>query len=71
MTFYTTPRPPTFGPAPCPFSVGQRVWYRREQYNIEVITERYIDLYDDRNGSARVLRASDDICALRAVEVGT
>jgi hypothetical protein len=65
-----TPQPPISSPSPCPFSVGQRVWYRREQYNIEAITGRYIDLYDDFNGSARILRASDDIRALRTVEVG-
>ena len=51
------------------FGVGQVVLYRRERYAVEAITERYIDLYDDVNGSARILRASDDVRALRAVEV--
>lgn len=47
------------------FGVGQLVLYRRERYAIEAITPRYIDLYDDVNGSARILRASDDVRALR------
>ena len=43
--------------------------YRRERYAIEAVTDRYIDLWDDDNGSARILVNTDDIRALRPLEV--
>lgn len=51
------------------FGVGQYVLYRRERYAIETITDRYIDLWDDENGSARILINSDDIRAVKPLEV--
>ena len=51
------------------FGIGQLVVYRRERYAIEAVTDRYIDLWDDENGSARILLNSDDIRAVRPVEV--
>lgn len=47
------------------FGVGQFVLYRRERYAIESITDRYIDLWDEENGSARILINSDDIRAIK------
>lgn len=56
--------------APLPnFGIGQLVLYRRERYAIEAITDRYIDLWDDENGSARILLNSDDIRAVRPMAV--
>ena len=51
------------------FGVGQVVLYRRERYAIEAITDRHIDLWDEQNGSARILINSDDIRAIRPLEV--
>lgn len=51
------------------FGVGQLVTYRRERYAIEAITDSYIDLYDEENGSARIRFTSDDIRAIRPVAV--
>lgn len=56
-------------PAPLSFGIGQLVLYRRERYAIEAMTERYVDLWDEKNGSARILLNSDDIRALRPLEV--
>lgn len=50
------------------FSLRQFL-YRRERYVIEAITERHIDLYDV-HGSARILRHSDDVRAIRPLGVG-
>lgn len=51
------------------FGIGQFVLYRRERYAIEAITDRHIDLWDDENGSLRVLINSDDIRSLKLLEV--
>lgn len=51
------------------FGIGQLVTYRRERYAIEAITDRHIDLWDDENGSLRVLINSDDIRSLKPLEV--
>ena len=51
------------------FGVGELVSYRRERYAVEAITERYIDLWDEINGSARILRNSDDYRAIRPLQV--
>ncbi|WP_291426633.1 hypothetical protein [Deinococcus sp.] len=51
------------------FGVGQFVLYRRERYAIEAITDRHIDLWDEENGSARILINSDDIRAIKLLEV--
>lgn len=51
------------------FGVGQLVIYRRERYAIEAITDRHIDLWDEQNGSARILIHSDDIHSVRPIEV--
>lgn len=51
------------------FGVGQLVTYRRERYAIEAITERHIDLWDEENGSLRILLNSDDIRSVRPIEV--
>lgn len=60
----------TKAPARLPdFGVGQCVLYRRERYAIEAITDRHIDLWDDENGSLRILINSDDIRAIRPLEV--
>ena len=49
------------------FQVGQRVSYKRDHYAVETVTDTYIDLYDDLNGSARVLLSSSDWNAVRPV----
>lgn len=54
-------------PAPPSYGVGQRVTYRRERYTVEAVTDSYVDLYDEENGSARILFASTDIHAVRQV----
>lgn len=51
------------------FGIGQFVLYRRERYAIEAITDRHIDLWDEENGSARIFINSDDIRAIRPLEV--
>ncbi|GAA5534118.1 helix-turn-helix domain-containing protein [Deinococcus aluminii] len=51
------------------YGVGQLVTYRRERYAVEAITDRYIDLYDAENGSARILIGSDDVRSIRPLEV--
>lgn len=51
------------------FGVGELVMYRRERYAVENVTDRYIELYDEENGSARILRNSDDYRAIRPVQV--
>lgn len=51
------------------FGVGQFVLYRRLRYAIEEITDRYIDLWDEENGSARILIHTDDIRSVRPLEV--
>lgn len=51
------------------FEIGERVTYRRERYAIETITDRYIDLWDEENGSARILINSDDIRGIKPLEV--
>jgi hypothetical protein len=50
------------------YGVGQRVTYRREGYTVEAVTERYLDLFDEQDGSTRVLFTSTDIHAVRPVQ---
>ena len=50
------------------FQPGQRVSYKREAYTVENVTDTFIDLYDDVNGSSRVLLASSDWSAVRVIE---
>jgi hypothetical protein len=50
------------------FRTGQRVSYKREAYTVENVTDTFIDLYDDVNGSSRVLLASSDWSAVRLIE---
>lgn len=69
---YRSRKTPKSSKAPDPFpdfGVGQIVSYRRERYAIESVTDRYIDLQDDENGSARIFYNSDDIRAVRPLEV--
>lgn len=47
------------------FHVGQRVTYKRDAYTVEQVTDTYVDLYDDENGSSRVLLSSSDWAAIR------
>lgn len=51
------------------YQVGDRVTYKRESYTVEAITDTYIDLYDDKNGSTRIYLASNDWNALHLKEV--
>lgn len=66
---YRSRQPETRRQAAPQFGVGQRVLYRRERYTVEAVSERYIDLYDEQNGSARILLNSDDAHSLRPLEV--
>ena len=65
-----TPLPKASDPAAPPnvaFTVGQRVSYKRYPYTVEVVGETYIDLYDAENGSSRILFASSDFSAIKAI----
>lgn len=64
-----TAKSPKVTAPPPDFGVGQFVLYRRERYAIEAITDRHIDLWDEENGSARIFINSDDIRAIRPLEV--
>lgn len=64
----TTPTDPANPPAVA-FEVGQRVSYKRDQYTVEAVTDRHIDLFDERNGSSRITFASSDFAAIKALGV--
>ena len=49
------------------FHVGQRVSYKRDQYDVEHVGATYIDLYDPVNGSSRIAFASSDFVAVKAI----
>ena len=49
------------------FQVGQRVSYKRDQYDVEHVGATYIDLYDPVNGSSRIAFASSDFIAVKAI----
>jgi len=51
-------------PPPVALEVGQRVSYNGDQYTVEALTDRHIDLFDERNGS-RITFASSDFAAIR------
>lgn len=51
------------------FNVGQRVSYKRDKYTVEAVSDTYIDLYDEVNGSSRITFASSDFTAIKAVGV--
>ena len=53
--------------APTPFQVGQEVLYMREHYTVEAVTDSFLDLYDDRNGSVRLSRNSSDFASVKQV----
>lgn len=50
------------------FEVGTRVLYQREGYTVEELTATYVELYDEKNGSVRVLRSSPAWTMLRRLE---
>lgn len=50
------------------YRVGDRVTYRREGYTVEAVTDTYVDLYDDVNGSTRITLASSDWTAIKPVQ---
>lgn len=50
------------------FEVGARVLYQREGYTVEELTATYVELYDEENGSVRVLRSSPAWTMLRRLE---
>lgn len=52
------------------FHVGQRVSYKRDQYDVEHVGATYIDLYDPVNGSSRIAFASSDFVAVKAIGGG-
>lgn len=53
--------------APTQFQVGQEVRYMRENYTVEAVTDSFIELYDDHNGSVRVSRNSSDFASVKRV----
>ena len=49
------------------WQIGDAVIFQRCRYQVERITDTYLDLYDDENGSVKVVRNTRDYDSLKFV----
>ena len=65
----STPTPiPQQTTTPREWQVGDLVIHQRCRYQVELVADTYIDLYDDTNGTVKIVRNTRDYDALRPLE---
>ncbi|MDP9765561.1 hypothetical protein [Deinococcus enclensis] len=62
------PAAPSNTPITRDWKVGDIVTFQRERYAVEKVTETYIDLYDEQNGTVKVTRASREMASVKLIE---
>lgn len=62
------PTAPSSTPITRDWQVGDVVTFQRERYQVEKVTDTYIDLYDEQNGTVKVTRASREMASVKLIE---
>lgn len=62
------PAAPSSTPITRNWQVGDIVTFQRERYAVEKVTDTYIDLYDEQNGTVKVTRASREMASVKLVQ---